>query len=164
AADARPEGDKPSGLLFFGRGMQPAAVLIGTGGGVVVGVTSTGGGALLTPPLVFLLRVPPSVAAGSGVLIARRTKRLGSGGYAPRRLVDWPTVGHLFVGSLPGAILGVALLDHIAPDVREHVLQRALGFVLVLAGVASLVRLQFRPRTPPPAAPSAPVTAALGFV
>src|SRR5262245_37247711 len=143
--------------------MEPTAVLIGTVVGFVVGVTSTGGGALLTPALVFLLRVPPSVAVGSDVLIASVTKLFGSGVYARRGLVDWPTVGRLFVGSLPGAVLGVALLDHIAPDVREHVLQRALGFVLVLAGAASLVRLQVRRHTPPPAAPSAAVTATLGF-
>jgi len=144
--------------------MEPAAVLIGTVVGFVVGVTSTGGGALLTPALVFLLRVPPSVAVGSDVLIASVTKLFGSGVYARRRLVDWPTVRHLFVGSLPGAILGVMLLDHIAPDVREHVLQRALGFVLIAAGAASLVRVFFRRRTPPAAAPSPAVTAALGFV
>jgi uncharacterized protein len=143
--------------------MHPAAVLIGTVVGFVVGVTSTGGGALLTPALVFLLRVPPSVAVGSDVLIASVTKLFGSAVYARRRLVDWATVGHLFLGSLPGAVLGIALLDRIAPDVREHVLQRALGCVLVLAGAASLARVFFRRRTPPAAAPAPAVTAALGF-
>ena len=143
--------------------MEIAPVLIGTVVGFVVGVTSTGGGALLTPALIFVLRVPPSIAVGSDVLIASVTKLFGSGVYARRGLVHWPTVGRLFAGSLPGAILGVAILDHIPPDLREHVLQRALGVVLVLAGGASLARLCFRPRVAPAAPPSAAVTAALGF-
>jgi uncharacterized protein len=143
--------------------MEIAAPLIGMVVGFVVGVTSTGGGALLTPALIFILRVPPSVAVGSDVLIASVTKLFGSGLYARRRLVHWPTVGRLFAGSLPGAVLGIVLLDHIAPDVREHVLQRALGGVLVLAGAAALVRLGFRPAARPSRLPSAAVTAALGF-
>jgi uncharacterized membrane protein YfcA len=60
-------------------------------------------------------------------------------------------------------VLGIVLLDHIAPDIREHVLQRALGGVLVLAGAAALVRLCFRPAARPSRLPSAAVTAALGF-
>ncbi len=143
--------------------MEIAAPLIGMVVGLVVGVTSTGGGALLTPGLIFVLGVPPSIAVGSDVLIASVTKLFGSGVYARRGLVHWPTVGRLFAGSLPGAILGVALLDHIAPDVREHLLQRALGGVLVLAGAAALLRLYVRPAARPPALPSTAVTAALGF-
>ena len=50
--------------------MDLTAPLIGIVAGFVVGVTSTGGGALLTPALVFILRVPPSLAVGSDVLIA----------------------------------------------------------------------------------------------
>ena len=59
--------------------MDLTAPLIGVVAGFVVGVTSTGGGALLTPALVFILRVPPSLAVGSDVLIASVTKLFGGG-------------------------------------------------------------------------------------
>src|SRR4051812_31128715 len=139
------------------------APLIGLVAGFVVGVTSTGGGALLTPALVFILRVPPSVAVGSDVLIASVTKLFGGGSYALRGQVHWPTVRRLAVGSIPGAVLGIFILDHLPPELREHVLQRALGVVLVLAGAATLVRLRFAARAQAQTAPGAWTTAALGF-
>jgi uncharacterized protein len=143
--------------------LELTAPLIGLVAGFVVGVTSTGGGALLTPALVFILRVPPSVAVGSDVLIASVTKLFGGGMYAVRREVHWPTVGRLLLGSLPGVAVGIGILDHLPPGVREHALQRALGVVLVIAGVASLVRLRFAPSAQPKKAPRTAVTVALGF-
>jgi uncharacterized membrane protein YfcA len=144
--------------------MDLTAPLIGIVVGFVVGVTSTGGGALLTPALVFILRIPPSIAVGSDVLIASVTKLFGGGAYALRGQVHWPTVGRLLAGSIPGAVVGILVLDHLPAGVREQALQRALGAVLVLAGLATLVRLRFAARAHPSAAPSAGWTAALGFV
>ena len=144
--------------------MDLTAPLIGIVAGFVVGVTSTGGGALLTPALVFILRVPPSLAVGSDVLIASVTKLFGGGSYALRGQVHWPTVGRLLAGSLPGAALGIFVLNHLSPDLREHALQRGLGAVLVLAGLATLVRLQFAARAQATKTPRRAWTAVLGFV
>jgi uncharacterized membrane protein YfcA len=119
--------------------MDLTAPLIGIVAGFVVGVTSTGGGALLTPALVFILRVPPSLAVGSDVLIASVTKLFGGGSYALRGQVHWPTVGRLLAGSLPGAVLGIFVLNRLPAGVREHALQRGLGGVLVVAGLATRV-------------------------
>ena len=90
---------------------MPAAIGFGTG--LLVGVTSTGGGALLTPALILLARVPPTVAIGSGVLIASGMKLIGGGYYALQRQVHWPTVGCLAAGSVPGALAGMAILDRL---------------------------------------------------
>jgi uncharacterized membrane protein YfcA len=144
--------------------MDLTAPLIGLVAGFVVGVTSTGGGALLTPALVFILRVPPSLAVGSDVLIASVTKLFGGGSYALRGQVHWPTVGRLLAGSLPGAALGIFVLNRLPAGVREHALQRGLGGVLVIAGLATLVRLQFASRVRATTSPAAGWTAALGFV
>ena len=144
--------------------MDLTAPLIGIVAGFVVGVTSTGGGALLTPALVLILRVPPSLAVGSDVLIASVTKLFGGGSYALRGQVHWSTVGRLLTGSLPGAALGIFVLNRLPAGVREHALQRGLGVVLVLAGLATLVRLRFAARARPTTAPGRTWTAALGFV
>ncbi len=142
--------------------MQLTAPLIGAVAGFVVGITSTGGGALLTPALVFVLRVPPSVAVGSDLLVAAVTKLVGGGSYALRGQVHWQSVWRLASGSLPGAALGVFLRNRLDRRLLDATVQSALGAVLVLAGAATLVRL-WRPRPQPTAAPSLPVTAALGF-
>ncbi len=143
--------------------MDLTAPAIGMVAGLVVGVTSTGGGALLTPALVFILRVPPSLAVGSDVLIASVTKLFGGGLYALRGQVHWPTVGRLLMGSLPGAALGILAINVLPPGLREHALQRALGAVLVLAGTATLVRLRLAPAARKAAPPGRAWSAALGF-
>jgi uncharacterized membrane protein YfcA len=144
--------------------MDLTAPFIGIVAGFVVGVTSTGGGALLTPALVFILRVPPSIAVGSDVLIASVTKLFGGGIYAFRSQVHWPTVARLLAGSLPGTALGILLLNHLPPTLREETLQRALGGVLVVAGTATLIRLRFAGQVRVANPPGVAWAAALGFV
>jgi uncharacterized membrane protein YfcA len=131
--------------------------------GIVVGLTSTGGGALLTPALM-LLGIPPSVAIGSDVLAASGMKLLGGGIYALRRQVHWQTVRRLALGSVPGAVAGVLLLNQLSVASLDGALRRALGFALLLAAGATLVRLKLVRRTAPQAMPSRAVTMLLGFV
>jgi uncharacterized membrane protein YfcA len=140
------------------------APVIGVVVGFVVGLTSTGGGALLTPALVLLMGVPPSRAVGSDVLAAAVMKLFGGGVYAARGEVDRATVGRLAMGSLPGAAVGVALVNHIPVQILEIVLRRGLGGALVLAGVATLVRIRLQGKVARRSMPSLPVTVCLGFV
>src|SRR5579872_3275460 len=116
---------------FNGRGRGVGAIaVVGALVGIVVGLTSTGGGALLTPALLFL-GVPPSLAVGSDVVVASGIKLFGGGAYALRREVDWPTVWKLAAGSVPGAVLGVLLLNRIPKEVLDHALRHVLGVALV---------------------------------
>jgi len=139
-------------------------IAIGFVVGMLVGATSTGGGALLTPALVLIARVPPSIAIGSDVLIASGMKLFGGGFYALRREVHWPTVGRLAVGSIPGATVGISILNRIPLDLLETWLTRGLGVVLITAGAALFLRMslagQFRPTQLPPTA----ATIGLGFI
>jgi uncharacterized protein len=139
-----------------------ATALVGLVVGVVVGLTSTGGGALLTPALLAL-GVPSPVAIASDMLAASGMKLFGGGIYALRRQVHWRTVGRLAVGSVPGALAGVGLLNHLEVSSLDGVLRRALGFALLLAASATLVRLKLSGRATLPALPSFPVTALLGL-
>ncbi len=135
----------------------PAA--IGLAAGLLVGVSSIGGGALLTSALILIARVPPTLAIGSGVLIAGGMKLVGGGYYAFRRDVHWGTVGRLAVGSIPGALIGMAILDRMPVERIESWLTHLLGFVIAAAGMALLLQAtrSGRPRpcrTPPHAATS----------
>ena len=142
--------------------LTPTAIGFATG--LLVGATSTGGGALLTPALILIARVPPSVAIGSGVLIASGMKLFGGAFYALRREVHWPTVGRLAAGSIPGALVGIAILNRMPLDRLESWLTRALGIVLVTAGAALLLRVMLAGRQQPQRMPPAVVTIGLGFV
>ncbi len=145
-------------------GLDLAPTAIGFIVGALVGATSTGGGALLTPALVLVARVPPSIAIGSDVLIAAGMKLFGGGFYAFRREVHWQTVGRLAAGSLPGAAVGITILNRLPGDQIEAWLTRALGCILILAGAALFLRVRLAHRLRPTRMPSPTTTIALGFL
>lgn len=118
-------------------------VVLGVVCGFVVGLTSTGGGSMLTPGLL-LLGVPPAMAVGTDLLIASVMKLFGGGIYALRGEVHWPTVRGLAYGSIPGALLGVWLLNQLSAVHVEVFLKRAVGVALLLAGGSLLVRVVWR--------------------
>jgi len=129
--------------------------------GLLVGLTSTGGGALLTPALVLGVGVPAHLAVGSDVVIAAVMKLFGGSVYVARQAVHWPTVRWLATGSVPGALLGLALLNRVPLERLEALLRQGIGAALVLVGLATLAHLIRKPRRPA-ALPLARRTVALG--
>ena len=115
--------------------MDPAIVLFGLGVGVLVGATGMGGGSLMTPLLILIFGIKPVVAVGTDLAYAAVTKTVGgfrhlTKGTVHRRMAVW-----LAVGSCPGALGGVYVLE---------VLRDAYGsgfdeFLLVLIAAALLL-------------------------
>ena len=92
-------------------------------------------------------------------------KLVGGGYYACRREVHWATVGRLLaVGSVPGALAGMAILDRMPVERIELWLTRVLGCVLLAAGAALLLQALRAGRPRPCVAPPDTVTAGLGFL
>jgi uncharacterized membrane protein YfcA len=136
-------------------------IVLGAGCGLIVGMTSTGGGALLTPGLM-MLGIPPAMAVGTDLLIASVMKLFGGGVYALRREVHWPTVFRLACGSIPGALLGVALLNQLSAANLDVFLQKMMGVALLLAGGTSLARVLWKPAAASRPMPGRLVTVVLG--
>jgi uncharacterized protein len=91
--------------------MDPAIVLFGLGVGILVGATGMGGGSLMTPLLILLFGIKPVVAVGTDLAYAAVTKTVGgfrhlTHGKVHRRMAFW-----LAVGSCPGALIGVYILE-----------------------------------------------------
>lgn len=81
--------------------------------GVIVGLTGVGGGALMTPLLILGFGLQPAVAVGTDLLFAALTKVTGVVVHHRRATVQWRIVGLLAAGSLPGALLALALLSRL---------------------------------------------------
>lgn len=122
--------------------MDVGLVVAGFVSGIVVGLTSTGGGALLTPALVLFLGVPARIAIGSDVLIAVGMKLVSGGFYAWRGHAHWPTVSRLLVGSIPGALVGLEVVNRLPVEGSDEILRAALGLVLLVVGAALVFRLR----------------------
>jgi len=114
--------------------------------GVVVGVTGVGGGSLMTPLLVLLFGVSPVTAVGTDLLYASLTKSLGSWVHGLRGSVDWKVVGLLSLGSLPAAMVTIAMLKYLALDEKtlRSVVTGVLSFALLLTACSLLMMSRIR--------------------
>jgi uncharacterized membrane protein YfcA len=107
---------------------------IGLAVGLLVGLTGVGGGALLVPIIVVSMHVSPIVAVGTGTFFIAVTKIGAAWQYHRRGLVEMRLVTRLAIGSIPGALLGVAILALLRADLGDHVnalLKIMIGALLV---------------------------------
>jgi glycerophosphoryl diester phosphodiesterase len=117
-------------------------ILIGLITGLLVGLTGLGGGVLLLPVLIFGLGVSPLTAVGSDAVFNALTK-IGAGFLHWRQgKVDWGLVRWLAGGSVPGAVIGVLLVQLIRAthgDGVNQFLRTAVGILLVVIPVLLLL-------------------------
>ncbi|WP_207952249.1 sulfite exporter TauE/SafE family protein [Paenibacillus turpanensis] len=109
--------------------------------GVLVGLTGVGGAALLTPILV-LIGINPSVAVATDLFYNSITKLFGSIQHIRQKTIDMQLVKYLAIGSVPSALTAIMLLHFYEPlhQHQESVIKHALGIVLVLVAVATIVK------------------------
>ena len=91
-------------------------VAAGFGVGVLVGLTGVGGGALMTPLLISSFAVSPQLAVGTDLLYAAVTKTVGGWRHHVADHVEWPVVLRLAAGSIPAAILLLAVMALVPLD------------------------------------------------
>src|SRR5690348_2815025 len=117
--------------------------LLGLVVGFLVGLTGTGGGALLTPLLILLGWAPPVVAVGTDLVWGAITRATGAFIHWRQGTVDFTIVKLLALGSIPGAVAGLALLAHLRSSGSENsdrLVLRMLGVALVGVALSMFVR------------------------
>jgi uncharacterized protein len=129
--------------------VDPLIVFFGLGVGVLVGTTGMGGGSLMTPLLILFAGIKPVIAIGTDLAYGAVTKTVGGWRHFRKDTVDLRIALWLGVGSLPGALVGVWLLDvlHRAyGDSFDTIVLVMVAGALTLTGVAVLWRALFMPR------------------
>jgi uncharacterized membrane protein YfcA len=105
--------------------------------GFIVGLTGVGGGSLMTPILLYF-GVPPTSAVGTDLLYAAVTKSGGIYVHSKKRNIDWRLTGLLAAGSVPAAVVTLAVL-HLGKFDTEALnafIKTTLGYTLVLTALA----------------------------
>jgi uncharacterized protein len=122
--------------------MDPLYSLSGFAVGIIVGLTGVGGGSLMTPLLVLAFGIHPATAVGTDLLYAAVTKTGGTLVHRNKGNVDWRITGLLAAGSLPAALLTLALLSNLPPRSPQvtHLISLSLGVALVLTALAIIFR------------------------
>lgn len=107
--------------------------------GLLVGLTGVGAGSLTTPFLIAIIGVNPVLAVGTDLLFACITKAGSALHHHKLGNVDWPILGWLAAGSLPGAAAVFIAISLTGLD--AHALAHAIKAVLAVALVASAVAI-----------------------
>lgn len=115
-------------------------VVIGFVVGALTAYSGVGAGALTTPLLVLALGINADVAIGSDLLFALGTRLTALIAHVQKRTIQWPLVGYLSIGGIPGAVAGVAIstwLHHVMDAGQlEHALRMAVGVALFISAAA----------------------------
>ena len=124
--------------------------------GGMVGLTGVGAGALMTPILIGGFGVSAAVAIATDLLFATVTKIIGVVIHGRAGRVDWKVSRSLWTGSIPGVLLGSALLVGLVVTGAGEWLT---WLIVVVVGVTSFTLLrralvspsrQAHPHTPAP--------------
>ncbi|MCD4839574.1 sulfite exporter TauE/SafE family protein [Neobacillus sedimentimangrovi] len=121
--------------------MSIGIIIMGLLIGFMVGLTGVGGAAMLTPILI-LLGINPSIAVGTDLFYNSITKLFGSIQHYRQKTIDLKLVKYLAIGSIPSAIFAVGML-HLFDTYfhnQEQIIKHALGYVLILVAIATLIK------------------------
>ncbi|MGZ0787694.1 sulfite exporter TauE/SafE family protein [Pseudomonas saponiphila] len=115
-----------------------AYALAGALTGFVVGLTGVGGGALMMP-ILLLLGVAPATAIATDLWFAVLTKAVAASIHNGSAQIDWIVVKCLWFGSLPMALLVVALVSFGAQVQKVDWLTEAIGVVVLVTTLGMLL-------------------------
>ena len=115
--------------MTFDLGIVLTAFLVGG----LVGTTGVGGGAIMTPALIVLYGIPPVVAIATDLIFATITKLAGLCIHSKAGSIDWPAAKRMWIGSIPGTVIGILLLVYLA---KEFVFAITILLALLLAVTA----------------------------
>jgi uncharacterized membrane protein YfcA len=111
-----------------------AAVIIGVTTGFVIGVTSAGSGTVVAVLLIAVYRLTPKRVVGTDVVHAAIVLWAAGIAHFGEGNVDLGLVGNILLGSVPGVIIGAALMGR----VNQDVVRIGLGVVLILSGLLTV--------------------------
>src|SRR5882672_491356 len=124
--------------------MDPAIIAFGLGIGVLVGMTGMGGGSLMTPLLILIFGIQLTTAIGTDIFYSAVTKTVGGWRHLRMKTVNMELVKWLAFGSVPAAVIGVALVSvlekHIGEDRLDSLVYAVLGGTLLMVGIITLTR------------------------
>jgi uncharacterized protein len=117
--------------------------------GLLVGLTGMGGGALMTPALILTGLARPVIAVGTDLVWGTLTKAVGAVAHYRQKNIDPVIVKRLAIGSVPGALLGIALLYYLhsrGTVAVDKLVVRMLAVALMCVALSLFVRAARGPR------------------
>ena len=124
--------------------IDPNYAIVGLLVGLLIGWTGIGGGAVLTPLLVTVFGQSPAIAVGTDLAFASVTKLASVTLPSVRSRIDWPVVGRLALGSVPGALVSLVLLRFAPRVAADGNIVRVLAAMLIATAAALIFKERIR--------------------
>jgi uncharacterized membrane protein YfcA len=134
-----------TGLVLKQHAVDPLVIVFGLGVGVLVGLTGIGGGSLMTPLLLIFIGTQPHVAVGTDIAYGALTKTVGGYQHLRGGTVDLGVSKWLALGSVPGSIGGVILVESL-PSPPDQALLWGVAAALTFTAIVTLGRALFVPK------------------
>jgi uncharacterized protein len=128
---------------------DPVVIGFGLGVGILIGLTGIGGGSLMTPLLILFAGVHPVVAIGTDLMYGAVTKTLGGWRHLRQGTVDLGVSKWMAVGSVPGSIAGVIIVNKLHDAYGsgfDTTLLGSIAVALVVVALSILTRALFMPK------------------
>src|SRR5215212_5620171 len=139
--------------------MDPLIIVFGVGVGILVGLTGIGGGSLMTPLLLIFIGTQPHVAVGTDIAYGALTKTVGGWQHLRNGAVDIGVSTWLAIGSVPGSVAGVIVVEAL-PSPPDDALLWGVAGALAFTSIVTLGRALFAPRVGELEREEVPLTAA----
>jgi uncharacterized membrane protein YfcA len=98
----------------------------------------------MTPLLILIFGIQPTTAIGTDIFYSAVTKTVGGWRHFRMKTVNTELVKWLALGSVPAAVLGVAIVSvlesHIGEDRLDSLVYAVLGGTLLMVGIITLTR------------------------
>src|SRR6476659_4841926 len=107
---------------------------------LAIGLTGVGAGSFTAPVLMLMLNVPPLSAVGTALIFGGIIKLFAAPSYLWRKQVNFPILGWMVAGGLPGVILGSMLFSRYA-RMSSSVVLGVLGVMIATSAGLNLWRL-----------------------
>ena len=120
--------------------VDPAMIAAGLTVGLLVGLTGMGAGSLMTPILISVFGIPATTAVGTDLIYSSITKCFGAARHHQLQNVNRELAFWFASGSVPAALFGTFALYNLFGDNVSSWLPRLIGYMLILVGIAVVIR------------------------
>jgi uncharacterized protein len=121
----------------FTAGWVTLIAIVGLAVGFIAGLLGVGGGILIVPFMVYVLKTPTKIAAGSSHLIISFSALAGILGHLTSHRFDLPLVAMMGIAVLIGGNLGA----RVSMKVNTKMIKAGLGLIMWAFAVQILVKL-----------------------
>ena len=108
--------------------------------GTLVGLTGVGAGAIMTPVLVGFFGVSLPVAIATDLIFATATKLVGVPFHHRQGSINWSLTRRLWAGSIPGSLVGVALVILVVSREQTQWLMWPLAAIVLTTSITLGIR------------------------